>query len=104
MCRTANAKVAFQLLIDVDEAWRRPDSIGHGETQPVSLARSMIGILAKDDDTNFIKRREVERSKPVGSGGEDPLSGIALGQQEMFQVRHIILHELALQRLEPAWV
>lgn len=70
----------------------------------MGLAWSVIGILAEDHDPDLVERRQVERAEPFRALGEDLPAPFALGEEEVLEVGHIGLCELAAEAIEPAWM
>src|SRR5690606_35957927 len=104
MPRRLDAEVAFQLLVDVDEAGRRPDAGLDREAQAMRLAGAVIGVLAEDDDAHRVQRGQVQRPEIFAALREDALALGLFGHEEAFQSLHIGLAELACERLQPAFV
>src|SRR4051794_11582860 len=101
MARLLYAEVAFELLVNVDEARRGPDSGPHREAQSMCLALAVIGILAEDHDADVVDRCQVERSKPFARFGKYSLPRFTFEDQEALEIGHVGLLELAAQRFQP---
>ena len=67
----------------------------------MSLARSVIGVLADNDDFDLRQRREIQSSEYSLAAGIDNLSRAFLCLQETPQLVHVGLGELIVQNRLP---
>lgn len=60
--------ILLELAEDVEQRWRREDTVLHREAHAMGLSRSVVGVLSNDDNSRPREGRVVE-------GGEDLLRG-----------------------------
>ena len=86
--RTAYAEIAFEFLVNIRKAWRRPDARRHAEAQPMGLARAVIGVLPQNDDPHPIERGQFKRTKPCRSFWIYRFASRLLGPQKPCKCSH----------------
>ncbi len=102
--RAGQAEIAFQLLVNIDQRRRRPDAWLHAETQPMGLARSMIGVLPQYYHADPIERGQVERTKKFLALGINLFARRFLPYQEFPQGGHVIAVKFTGEGFLPAIV
>src|SRR5690606_11298415 len=68
----------------------------------MSLSRSVIWVLAKDNDFDVIQRRGIEGVKYLFRGRKDDLTLLLLLQQERLQLLHVGFIKRRGQMCQPA--
>src|SRR5262249_1184564 len=94
--RLRTADVVVQLLEDVPQRRRRLNPGRHRERQSVGLARSVVRVLAEDQNFDAVERREFERVEHVRLG-RVKIVLTPLRRKEALQLVEIRLPELDAQ-------
>ena len=95
--RGSDAQIVVEFLEDVDERGRRLDADGHGEAEPVRLARIVVGVLPDDDRLHLVYGAEVERRENLGARRVDDVMFRLFLEELVLDLREIRLFELVLQ-------
>jgi thiosulfate/3-mercaptopyruvate sulfurtransferase len=77
---------------------------GTEKHRPCAWPGPWYGSWPRMTARTFVERAQVERPKPVGCAWKIVRPSLPLGQQELFELAHIGLLELAFQRFEPTGV
>ena len=76
-CRR-NREVHFQLLIDILQRRREGNAVRHREAEAVGLPGAVVGILADDDDLQFVEGAFVEGPEDIAAARVDASRGVFL--------------------------
>jgi hypothetical protein len=99
-----DAKIAFKLLKNIEEAWRRTDAGTHAETQAVCLTGAVIGVLPKDDDAHLVQRRQIESAKPFAAFGKNRFALGFFADEKAFENGHVGAGKLLSEGAAPTSV
>jgi hypothetical protein len=101
---TGDAKIAFKLLKNIEQARRRADAGAHAKAQAVRLAGAVVGVLPKDHDAHCVERGQIKRAKPFTAFGKNRLALGFFADEEVFKDGHIGAGKFLSERRAPAFV
>ena len=99
-----DAKVAFKLLENIDQAWRWADAGAHAEAKAVRLAGAVIRVLPEDDNAHLVQRGQIKRAKPFTAFGKNSLALGLFADEKAFENGHVRAGKFLGEWRAPAFI
>ena len=96
-----NAAVTRKLFVNVPQARRDLDTVGHGEAQPHRLANIVVRVLTQDDHSHFAWWARVQCTKNIPGLREDLNTRFPLSLDKTLQIFKVLFRKLTIQCFAP---